>query len=40
MYIALAVQLGGPAVAADQKLFNALTTTAWAGNIRWIADVP
>jgi predicted nucleic acid-binding protein len=40
LYLALAVQLGGRMVTADQRLFNSLAGTPWAPSIRWVADVP
>jgi predicted nucleic acid-binding protein len=40
MHVALAVHLGATVVTADSKLFNALSTTAWAASTRWVADVP
>jgi len=40
IYIALAVRLGGQAVTADLRLFNAISATPWKSHIRWVADVP
>jgi predicted nucleic acid-binding protein len=40
LYLALALQLGGQTVTADQRLFNALQPTPWAAAIRWVGDVP
>ena len=40
LYLALAVQLGGTMVTADDKLVNALAGTAWAANIMKLQDVP
>lgn len=40
LYIALATQLGGQAVTADLKLFNAMSTTSCKAQMRWVADVP
>lgn len=33
IYLALAVQVGGQCVTADEKLINALATTAWASYV-------
>jgi predicted nucleic acid-binding protein len=40
LYVALAVQLGGVMVTADEKLVNALAGTPWAGSILRLQDVP
>lgn len=40
VYVALAIHLGGQAVTADRKLFNALSATTFGPNTRWVADVP
>ncbi len=40
LYLALAIQLGGRMVTADQKLFNALTATSLAAHLCWVEDVP
>jgi predicted nucleic acid-binding protein len=40
LYLALAVQLGGPMVTADDRLVNALAGTLWAGHIIKLQDVP
>jgi predicted nucleic acid-binding protein len=40
LYLALAVQLGGQMVTADERLVNALTGTPWAGHIIKLQDVP
>jgi predicted nucleic acid-binding protein len=40
LYLALAVQLGGVMVTADDKLVNSLTGTPWAGSLLRLADVP
>jgi predicted nucleic acid-binding protein len=40
LYLALAVQLGGRMVTADQKLVNGLAGTPWASFICWVADLP
>jgi predicted nucleic acid-binding protein len=40
VYLALAVQLGGRMLTADQRLCNSLAGTPWAGNIRWVGDRP
>jgi predicted nucleic acid-binding protein len=40
LYLALAVQLGGRMVTADQRLYNSLAGTPWAGYIRWVGDLP
>jgi predicted nucleic acid-binding protein len=40
LYLALAVQLGGRMVTADERLFNSLTGTAWAPSIIRVQDVP
>jgi predicted nucleic acid-binding protein len=40
LYLALALQVGGRLVTADEKFRNALAPTAWAGQLCWIEDVP
>jgi predicted nucleic acid-binding protein len=40
IYLALAVQLKGRMVTADQRLYNSLTTTPLASHIAWVADAP
>jgi predicted nucleic acid-binding protein len=40
LYLALAVQLGGRMVTADQRLYNSLAGTPWATYLCWVADVP
>jgi predicted nucleic acid-binding protein len=40
VYLALAVQLSGRMVTADQKLCNSLAGTPWASNICWVANLP
>ena len=40
LYLALAVQLGGQMVTADDKLVNSLAGTPWAGSILRLQDVP
>lgn len=40
LYLALAVQLGGRMLTADQRLFNSLAGTAWAGSMCWVGDLP
>jgi predicted nucleic acid-binding protein len=40
LYLALAVQLGGRMVTADQRLYNSLAGTPWAGYIGWVGDLP
>jgi predicted nucleic acid-binding protein len=40
LYVALAAHVGGTAVTADLKLFNALSATTRGPLIRWVADVP
>jgi predicted nucleic acid-binding protein len=40
LYLALAVQLGGRMVTADQRLYNSLAGTFWAGYICWVGDLP
>jgi len=38
--LALAVQLGGTMVTADEKLINALAATPWAAHLVHLKDVP
>ena len=40
LYLALAVQLGGRMVTADQRLYNSLASTRWAACVSWVGDVP
>ncbi|MBX9580028.1 MAG: type II toxin-antitoxin system VapC family toxin [Gemmataceae bacterium] len=40
LYLALAVQLNGRMVTADDRLVNALAPTPWAGYVLRLADVP
>lgn len=40
LYLALAVQLGGRMVTADQRLCNSLAGTPWATHLCWVGDVP
>jgi predicted nucleic acid-binding protein len=40
LYLALAIQLGGRMVTADQRLYNALAATPWAAHLCWVEDVP
>jgi predicted nucleic acid-binding protein len=40
LYLALAVQLGGRMVTADQRFYNSLTGTPWASYVCWVGDVP
>jgi predicted nucleic acid-binding protein len=38
IYLALATALGCKLVTTDQKLFNALQSTPFAGDVLWVAD--
>ncbi len=40
LYLALAVQLGGRMLTADQRFYNSLAGTPWAPYVCWVADVP
>jgi predicted nucleic acid-binding protein len=40
LYLALAMQLGGRMVTADQRLCNSLVGTPWSGYVCWVGDVP
>ena len=40
LYLALAVQLAGRMVTADQRLYNSLARTPWAGFVVWVGDLP
>lgn len=40
LYLALAVQLGGRMVTADDRFANSLTGTPWAVNVLRLQDVP
>ncbi len=40
LYVALAVQLGGAMVTADDRLVNALSGTSWSANVARLQDVP
>jgi predicted nucleic acid-binding protein len=39
-YLALAVQLGGWMVTADQRLYNSLAGTPWASYSCWVGNLP
>jgi predicted nucleic acid-binding protein len=38
LYVALAEQVGGRMVTADEKLFNALRPTRWTALLHWVGD--
>jgi predicted nucleic acid-binding protein len=40
LYLALAVQLGGRMVTADQRLCNGLAGTPWAAHVCWVGSSP
>jgi predicted nucleic acid-binding protein len=40
LYLALAIQLGGQMVTADERLVNSLAGTPWAASIVRVQDVP
>jgi predicted nucleic acid-binding protein len=40
LYLALAIQLGGVMVTADDRLANSLSATPWASNIIRLQDAP
>jgi len=40
LYLAMAVQMGGQMVTADQRLYNSLLGTAWANFVLWVESVP
>lgn len=40
LYLALAIELGGIMVTADERLVNALNGTPWDGSIVYLRDVP
>ena len=40
VYLALAVQLGGRMVTADQRLHNTPAGTPWASHVCWVGDLP
>jgi predicted nucleic acid-binding protein len=40
VYLALAAQLGGQMVTADERLVNSLAKTPWAGLATHLRDVP
>lgn len=40
LYLALAIQLSGRMVTADEKFRNALAATPWTVHVCWIEDVP
>jgi predicted nucleic acid-binding protein len=40
LYLALAVELAGQLVTADQRLHSSLAGTPWASAILWVEDVP
>jgi predicted nucleic acid-binding protein len=39
LYLALAVQLSGRLITADQRFYNSLTGTPWSSHIRWVGDL-
>lgn len=40
LYLALAVQLGGPMVTADRRFFDAVAPWPLADHVLWVEDVP
>lgn len=40
IYLALAVQLGGRMLTADQRLVNSMAGTPLAGSVCWVGDLP
>lgn len=40
LYLALAVQLNGRMVTADQRFYNSIAGSPWGSHICWVADVP
>lgn len=40
LYLALAVQLSGRMLTADQRLYNSLAGTPWASYVCWVEDLP
>jgi predicted nucleic acid-binding protein len=40
LYLVLAIDLGGQMVTADQKLYNALSATAWNPHLCWVGNIP
>jgi predicted nucleic acid-binding protein len=40
LYLALAVQMVGRMMTADQRLYNSLSGTPWAASICWVGDLP
>lgn len=40
LYLALAVQLSGRMVTADQRFYNALQGTPWVSYVSWVANLP
>ena len=40
LYLALAVQLSGRMLTADQRFYNSLAATPWASYLRWVTDLP
>lgn len=40
LYLALAIQLGGRMLTADQRLFNSVSASALASHIAWVGDAP
>jgi predicted nucleic acid-binding protein len=41
LYLALAVQIGGQMVTADERLFNSLSVyPLWATSVLWIENIP
>jgi predicted nucleic acid-binding protein len=39
LYLALAVQLNGRMVTADQRLYNSVSTTSFAKHTAWVANI-
>ena len=40
LYLALAMQLGGRMLTADQRLYNSLAGSPWASCICWVGSLP
>jgi predicted nucleic acid-binding protein len=40
LYLALAVQLNGRMLTADQRLYNSLAATPWARHLCWVGTMP
>lgn len=40
LYLAMAVQLGGRMLTADQRLVNCLAATQWVSSVWWVGDRP